>query len=188
MARLVTSFFHWLYAQVSFDWVIAPFVCRAIAPAKKSFDALAFRLLEGLGVREVAVARTTLEAKDSPEDLEVRPFELVIMNRVEAPRHTPVQQGFNHLGLQQADLEVELGGRRFVWLWTEPHVACPHEPNPSIDLNHEINVCVDDVADVWKLHCRFIIPLLCCFDDAQWSPDARSRVCSSVVSVLLSET
>ena len=58
-----------------------------------------FCLLQGLGVREVGVIGTTLEAKDSPEDFEVRLCELVIVNCVEGPRHTPVQQGLNHLGL-----------------------------------------------------------------------------------------
>ena len=77
-------------------------------------DALAVRLPEGLGVRGVGVVRTTLEANDSPEDFEVRLSELVILSRVEGPRHTPVQQGLNHLGLQQADVQAEPDGRHIL--------------------------------------------------------------------------
>ena len=78
-------------------------------------DALAFRLLEGLGIREVVVVRTTLDAKGSQEDFEVRLSELVILSREEGPRHTLAQQGLNHLGLlQQADLQAELGDRHIV--------------------------------------------------------------------------
>ena len=82
-----------------------PLFCRTIAPATKSrqipddrFDALAFRLLESLGAREVGVVRTTLEDKDSLEDFEVRLWELVKVSRVEGSRHTPIQQGLNDLG------------------------------------------------------------------------------------------
>lgn len=46
------------------------------------FDALYVRLLEGLGVRGVGVFGTTLEAKNSPEELEVRLSELVVVTRV----------------------------------------------------------------------------------------------------------
>ena len=73
-----------------------------------------FRLLEGLGVREVSVIRTTLEDKDSPNNFEVRLSELVVVSCVEGSRHTPIQQGLNHLGLQQADLQAEPGGRPIV--------------------------------------------------------------------------
>ena len=78
-------------------------------------DTLAFRLLEGLGVREVDVVGTTLETKDSPENFEMRLSERVIVSRVEAPRHTPAQQGLNHLGLQHADLPAERGDRQIVY-------------------------------------------------------------------------
>ena len=50
------------------------------------FHALAFRLLEGLGVRKVGVIDTALETNESPKDLEVRLSKLVIVNRVEGPR------------------------------------------------------------------------------------------------------
>ena len=50
----------------------------------------------------------------TPMDFKVRLPELAKLSRVEGPRHTPVQQGLNHLGIQQADLQTEPGGRRIV--------------------------------------------------------------------------
>ena len=105
--------------------------CRTIAPATEEpsfpdgrFDALAFRLLEGLGVREVGVVRTSLKAKDKPENFEVRFSGLVILSRAEGPRHTtPGQQGLNHLGLRQANLQAKSGGCYIVQLWDEPLVG-----------------------------------------------------------------
>ena len=94
------------------------------------------------------MARATLEAKDSPKDFEARLSETVIASRVEGPRHTPVQQGLNYLGLQQMDLQAEPDGGRNVWLWAESLVACPHESGPSLGLNHEISVFVDNAAEV----------------------------------------
>ena len=59
------------------------------------FVALAFRLPQGLSPWHTrdGVVRTTLDAMDSPEGFEVRLSELVVVSRVEGPRHTPVQQG-----------------------------------------------------------------------------------------------
>ena len=99
------------------------------------FNSLALRLLEGLGVREVCVVGTTLEAKDTPEDFEVRLLELVIVSRVGGPRHAPVQQRLNHLGLQQEHLQAEPGGRLFFTLlissfldkpWSQVSFLLPH--------------------------------------------------------------
>ena len=90
----------------------------------------------------------TLESKDSLEDFEVHLLERGIVFRVEDPRHTPVPQDFNHLGLQHADLQAERGGCHTAWGWTEPVEACPHESDPSIDLNHELIFLVDNAADV----------------------------------------
>ena len=67
------------------------------------FDDLAIGF-EGLRIREVGVVGPTLAAKDSLEDFEVRLLERGIVFRVEDPRHTPVPQDSNHLGLQHADL------------------------------------------------------------------------------------
>ena len=92
----------------------------------------------------------TLAAKDAPEDFEVCLSELVIVSRVEDSRHTPVQQGFNHLVLQQAYLQTESGGRHIVLLRTDPLVACPHEWDPSLDPNNDVSVLVHIVADKHK--------------------------------------
>ena len=52
------------------------------------FDALAILLFKGRGV--VGVVDTVPESKFSPEDFKIRLFEIVIVNRVEDPRHKPV--------------------------------------------------------------------------------------------------
>ena len=65
---------------------------EAESPVTESrFDALAVRLLEGLGIREVGAVGTTLDVKDSPEDIEVRRLELDIMRCAEGPRRTAAQ-------------------------------------------------------------------------------------------------
>ena len=89
-------------------------------------------------------------------DFGARLSELVIVRRVEGPRHTPVQQGLNHLGLQQGDLKAEPGGRYIVELWTEPLVACAHGSDPSLDLNHEVNIFIDNTDGVYKLRCLYL--------------------------------
>ena len=53
----------------------------------------------------------TLGAKDSLGGVEMYLSELVIVRSVEGPRHTLEQQGLSRLGLQQADLQSESGGR-----------------------------------------------------------------------------
>ena len=121
VAHLVRGFSHRLSAQTSSDWVVArcfavqfPPRVRAGASVDGRFDALAFRLAENLGEREVGVVGTTLKAKDSREDFEVHLSELDVVNRVEGPRHTPVQQGLSHLGLPNADLQDEQDGHHIV--------------------------------------------------------------------------
>lgn len=52
------------------------------------FDALAFFLIEDLGVREVGMLGTTLEAKDLLEDFEVRRLELGAAFSAEGSRNT----------------------------------------------------------------------------------------------------
>ena len=118
---------------------------------------------------------TTLEAKDSPEGFGVLLWELPTVSCVEGPRHAPVQQGLNHLGLEQEDLWAEPGARDVVMLWTTPLVACPHESDPSLDLNHEASVFVDNAAEVWKLRC-LSVPLSCCFDDERRTPGKQGPV------------
>ena len=51
-------------------------------------NVLAFHLLESLDVREDGVVGTTSQAMDSQEDFDVRVSELVVVRRVEGPRHT----------------------------------------------------------------------------------------------------
>ena len=70
------------------------------------FDAPASCLLEGLRVREGRLVATlsALEADDPQEDLVVHRSEPGEVLRTESPRHTCVQQGLNHLGLQHSDL------------------------------------------------------------------------------------
>ena len=65
-------------------------------------------------MQEVGVVGTTLEAKGSPEDFEVRLPEFVIVSRVEGSCHIPVQQGLNRLGLKQVDLQAMPGRRHTV--------------------------------------------------------------------------
>ena len=112
---MVPGFSHRPPAPTSSDWVIARCFAVYHSPSEEEppfpdgrFDALAFRLLEGLGVREAGgVVCTTLEAKDRPKDFEVRFSELVTVSRVEGTRHTPVQQGLNSHGHhQQSDLQL----------------------------------------------------------------------------------
>ena len=91
---------------------------------------------------------TTLEARESPQDLQARLSKLVIVSRVEGPGHTPVHQGLNRLGLQQADLQAEPGGRHIVSLWTEQFVACPRESEPSLDVYRKVSVFVDNATEV----------------------------------------
>ena len=92
--------------------VIAP--CFEVPLPSGRFDALAFHLREDLGMREVGVVGTTLEAKNSLMGFVVRLSELVIVRRAEGPCLTPVGQDLNHLGLQHADLQAEPGSRHIV--------------------------------------------------------------------------
>ena len=110
VAPLVPDFSHRLCARTSPDWVTAPGFAVPLTPRRRdavsgwSFRCSSIRVLEDLSVREVGVVGTSLEVKDLLEDSEVRLSELVTVNRVESPRHTPVQQGLSHLGLHHADV------------------------------------------------------------------------------------
>ena len=120
MAHLV-PFFSTGYLRKHHPTGISPLVLPYHCPREEKpqfpdrrFDALALRHLEGLGTREVGVVRTRLKVKDSTEDFEERFSGLVIVSRGEGPRHTPEQQGLNHLGLQRAGLQPERGSRHIV--------------------------------------------------------------------------
>ena len=73
-------------------------------------------------------------------------MELGKVFRSEGPRHTPVQQGLNYLGLQRSDFQAKRGGCPIVHLWAEPCEACPHETDPSVDFEREASVFVDNVT------------------------------------------
>ena len=74
----------------------------------------------------------------------MRLSELVIVGRVEGPRHTSAQQGLNYLGLQQTDRQAEPGGPHIAY---QPLAACPHDWDPSLDIKHEVSVFVDNAAE-----------------------------------------
>ena len=170
------GFVHRSSAQTSYDWAIAHCCSGEEEPTFPDgcFDSIDFCLVEGLGAREVGVVGTTLEAKDSPEDFGVRLSELVLVGRIEGPRHTPVQQGLNHLGVQPADLQAEPGGRRIVSLGTELFVACSHGSDPPLDLDHEVIFFVNTAPEVYMfiyapvppLRIRTVGPVLA----VAWSP------------------
>ena len=71
----------------------------------RRFDALATCQPEGVRVREGGVVgrKSALEVIGSQKDLVVSRSELGEVFRSEGSRHTPVQQGLNHLGLQHSD-------------------------------------------------------------------------------------
>ena len=58
----------------------------------------------------VVSAMSAVEANDSQEDLVVSRSKLGNVFRSEGPRHTLVQQGLNHLGLQHSDFQAKRGG------------------------------------------------------------------------------
>ena len=66
--------------------------------------------------------------------------------RAEGPRHTPVQQSFNYLGLQHTDFQTKWSGRPVIQLRSEPFEACPHGTDPSFDFEPEVSVFVDDAV------------------------------------------
>ena len=115
------------------------------------FDALAINTshLENLRAREGGVVDTTsaLEVKRSQKDLVVSRSKLGNeVFRSEGPRHTPVQQGLNHLGLQHWDFQANGGGRPIIQLRTERSEACPHETGLSVDFEREVSVFVDSAT------------------------------------------
>ena len=77
-------------------------------------------------------------------DLVVSRSKLRKVFRSEGPRHTPVEQGLNHLSLQQSDLKAKGGNRPIVQLRPLPFEAFPHGTDPLVDL----------VADTWKKRAK----------------------------------
>ena len=60
--------------------------------------------------------------------------------RSEGPRHTPILQGLNYLGLQQSDFQPNGGSRSIVQLRVESFEACSHETDPSVDFERDVSV------------------------------------------------
>ena len=78
---------------------------------------------EGLSVREGGVIGTlsASEASDSREELVVHRSESGDVFRAEGgPRHTPVHESLNHLGLQDAGFQAKRGDRHIIQLRAEP--------------------------------------------------------------------
>ena len=66
----------------------------------------------------------------------------------EGPRHTPVQQSLDYLGLPHTDFQTKWSGRPIILLRAEQFEACPHETIPSFDFEREISAFVGDAAKV----------------------------------------
>ena len=86
--------------------------------------------------------KSALEANDSLEDLVVSRWKLGKVFRSQGPRHTPVQQGLNHLGLQHSAFQTNRGDRPIMKLRAEPFEACLHETDPLVDFEREVSVFV----------------------------------------------
>ena len=105
--------------------------------------------VEGSRVREGGVVGTesALEANNaSQEHLMVSRSKLGKVFRSEDPRHTPVQQGLNHLGLQHSDFQAKGDGHPIIELGAEAFEACPHEMDPSIYFEREVSVFVNNAV------------------------------------------
>ena len=71
----------------------------------------------------VVSTKSVLEANDSHKDLVVSRSKLGKVFRSEGSRHTPLQQDFNHLGLQHSYFKAKGGGRPILQLRAEPFEA-----------------------------------------------------------------
>ena len=79
----------------------------------------------------------------------VRRSETSEVLRAEGPRHTPVQQSHNYLGLQHTGFQTKWGCRPIIQLRAEPFEAFPHETDPSFDFEREVSDFVDDAATLY---------------------------------------
>ena len=121
-----------------------------LAGTNGGFDAPATCHLEGLRIREsgMASAISALEAYDSQVDLMVSRSKLGKVFCSEGPRHAPVQQALNDLGLQYRDFQATGDGRPITQLRAEPFEACPHETDPPVEFERDVGVFVDDAVYV----------------------------------------
>ena len=90
--------------------------------------------------------RSALEANDSQQDLAVSRSKLGKVFHSKGPRHTPVQQGLSHLGLQHSNFWAKGDGRPIIQLRAEPFEACSHETDPSVNFERDDSAFVDNAA------------------------------------------
>ena len=79
-----------------------------------------------------------LKASDSHKNLVVSRSKPCEVFRFQCPRHTPVQQGLNHLTLQQSKFTTNAGSRPIIQLRAEPVEVCPHETDPPVAFELEV--------------------------------------------------
>ena len=64
------------------------------------------------------------------------------------PRHTPLQQGLHHLGLQHAEIR-QTGAVVISYTFrATPCEACPYETDPSFDFEPEVSALVGNATQV----------------------------------------
>ena len=139
-----------------------------------------FAFLRAFACREVGAVGTSPDAKNSPEDFEVHLLEIVIVLRRGSTSRTNVRQpqSSRHLACGQA----EGSSRHIVKLWTESVVTYPHEPNPSIHSNHEVSVLVV-MPPSYRNRTAWLYLCPATSTTNGGARDARSRICSSMISV-----
>ena len=81
--------------------------------------------------------KSVLEANVSRKDLVVSRSKFGKVFCSEGLRHTPVQQGLSHLGLQYSDFQAKGDGRIIIQLRAEPFEAWQHETDPSVGFEQE---------------------------------------------------
>ena len=112
------------------------------------FDALETCRLECLRVREgnIVSTKSALEANGSQQDMVVSRSKLGKVFRSDGSRHTPVQQGLDHFGLQHSDFQAKRGGCHIIHHRAEPFEAWSHETDPSVDSEREVSDFMDNDA------------------------------------------
>ena len=73
------------------------------------------------------------------------------MFRTESPHYISVQQGLNHLGVQQGDVETKGDRFRTVQHRAKPFEACAHETDASFGFKREVNIVVEIAVEVYQL-------------------------------------
>ena len=102
--------------------------------------------------------------------------------RSECPRHTPVQQGLNHLGLQHSNILAKGGGRPIIQLLAEAFEACSHKTGIRRSILGQMSACS------WIMSPRYKTWVVCLYlwpTASMTSGGARvawSGVCRNIVS------